>query len=258
MDDIRAGATLSSFLNGYNYPRKTRYLSPASDAAVAGQFIGIRNGVAIDSKARYSGYSKPIAKAASGDYFDRLSAKAKITTASEAWLLKAEAALRGWANAGDPQTNYETGIDKSFEEWGAGSAATYKADAASTASPYIDPKAQTAGANDVLAGNPNLSTVTIKWDAVASSEVKLERIITQKWIALYPDGQEAWSETRRTGYPKIFPVVVNNSNGAVTGFIKRLPITSKYKNSNQAGYNKILPTLGGPDNAGTKLWWDKK
>jgi Susd and RagB outer membrane lipoprotein len=257
-DDIRAGAPLGSFLNGYNDPRKTHILAPASDAAVSGQYIGIRNGVAIDAKARYSGYSKLVAKAASGDYFDRLAAKAKIATASEAWFLKAEAALRGWANSGDAQVNYESGIDKSFEEWGAGSATTYKLDAASTASPYIDPNSQTAGANNVIAGNPNLSTITIKWDGAASAEQKLERVITQKWIALYPDGQEAWTEFRRTGYPKLFPVVVNNSNGTITGFIKRLPIPSKYKNSNQSGYQRATATLSGPDVGGTKLWWDKK
>lgn len=257
-DDIRAGAPLSSILNGYNDPRISKYLSPASDGVVAGQFIGIRNGIAIDAKSRYSGYSKPIAKAASSDYFDKVSGKAKISSPAEAWLLKAEAALRGWANAGDAQTNYETGIDRSFEEWGAGSAATYKTDAVSKPAPYVDPKAQVPGANNVPAGNPNLSTVTIAWNAGATDEVKLEKIITQKWLAVYPDGQEAWSEFRRTGYPKLFPVVVNNSNGTVTGFIKRLPIPSKFKNSNKAGYDKAVATLGGPDNAGTKVWWDKK
>ncbi len=107
------------------------------------------------------------------------------------------------------------------------------------------PKAQVAGANNVPAGNPNLSTITIKWNPAAGNEEKLERIITQKWLAVYPDGQEAWSEFRRTGYPKLFPVVVNNSNGQVTGFIERLPIPSKFKNSNKAGYDKAIATLGG-------------
>lgn len=256
--DIRAGAPFGSFLNGYNDPRISKVMAPASDAAVAGQFIGIRNGVAIDAKARYEGYSKPIAKAASSDYFERGSGKAKIATSAEAWFLKAEAALRNWANSGDMQVNYETGIDRSFEEWGAGDATAYKADAASKPAPYVDPKAQVAGANNVPAGNANLSTITIKWNAAAGNEEKLERIITQKWLALYPDGQEAWSEFRRTGYPKLFPVVVNNSNGQVTSFIERLPIPSKFKNSNKAGYDKAIATLGGPDNPGTKLWWDKK
>lgn len=255
--DIRAGAPLASYLNGYNDRRADRYMTQATDAAVAGRYIGIRNGVDIDDKSRYSGYSKPKATAA-GDYFSNRSGMAKISTASEAYFLKAEAALRGWAGAGSAQENYENGIAMSFDEWGAGSATGYINNDTSVAQSYVDVKAKVAGQNDVLAGNPNLSTITIKWDAAAPMETNLERIITQKWIALYPDGQEAWTEFRRTKYPKLFPVVINNSNGVITGFIKRLPIPSKFQNSNRAEYDKAVLTLGGPDNGNTKLWWDKK
>src|SRR5581483_291448 len=184
--------------------------------------------VNIDAKDRYGNFSIPLAKSASADYFDAKDGKAKIACAAETWFLKAEAALHNWAGAGNAQTNYETGIARSFEEWGAGSAAAYITDASSSAAPYIDPKAVTPGQNDISTGNPNLSTITIKWNDAAALETKLERIITQKWIALYPDGQEAWTEFRRTGYPKLFPVVVNNSGGTITGFIKRLPIPSQY------------------------------
>ena len=48
-----------------------------------------------------------------------------------------------------------------------------------------------------------VSTITIKWDDNATMAEKMERLITQKWIALYPNGQEAWNEIRRTGYPHI-------------------------------------------------------
>ena len=40
----------------------------------------------------------------------------------------------------------------------------------------------------------------------AGEEEKLERLITQKWIAMWPLGQEAWSEYRRTGI-RVFPVI---------------------------------------------------
>ena len=53
-----------------------------------------------------------------------------------------------------------------------------------------------------------------------------QTIITQKYIALYPVGQEAWTEFRRTGYPKVFPVVVNESSGGSVDTniqIRRLP-----------------------------------
>jgi hypothetical protein len=235
-------------------------MAPATDGSVAGQFIGIRSGVVLDDKSRYSGYSKPLAMGAAGNYFDSKTGLAKIATAPETYFLMTEAPLRRWANAGDIKSDYETGIQRSFEEWGAGSASAYINDAVSTASPYMDPKAKNPGQNDILTGSPYLSTITIKWDDAATTETKLERIITQKWIALYPDGQEAWSEFRRTGYPKLFPVVINNSGGTIstTAFIRRLPIPSKYQKSNPAGYQKAVATLSGPDNGGTKLWWDKK
>ncbi|WP_185211194.1 SusD/RagB family nutrient-binding outer membrane lipoprotein, partial [Elizabethkingia meningoseptica] len=107
---------------------------------------------------------------------------------------------------------------------------------------------------------PMLSTITIKWNDGDNFEKKLERIITQKWIALYPDGPEAWAEQRRTGYPIIFQVVNNDSQGAIstTAFIRRVPIPNKYRNNNPIGYQKAVATLGGPDTGGTKLWWDKK
>ncbi|MCZ4245456.1 SusD/RagB family nutrient-binding outer membrane lipoprotein [Pedobacter punctiformis] len=260
--DCRAGAPIGSILGGYNDPRLASYMLPATDAAVNGQFIGIRNGITLVDNDRYRSYSKPAAKSAAGDYFSSTNGMAKLSCAAETWFLKAEAALNGWAGAGDAQTNYETGVKRSFEEWGqtAASATTYLADNTSTAKPYIDPKAVVAGQNDVLAGSPYLSTITIKWDAAANAEKKLERIITQKWIATYPDGQEAWSEFRRTGYPKLFPVINNASGGTIstTAFIRRLPIPNKFKDSNPGGYQRAVATLGGPDNGGTKLWWDKK
>ena len=181
----------------------------------------------------------------------------QLMTAAEAWFLKAEAAIRGWAGAGSALTDYNTGVQTSFTQYGL-DASSYLNDATSKEKPYTDPKAITAGQNDVTTGSPYLSTITIKWDAAATFDQQLERIITQKWLAMYPDGQEAWSEFRRTGYPKLFPVVVNNSGGAITGFIKRLPIPSQYQSNNQPGYKKAIATLEGPDNGGTRLWWDKK
>ncbi|HEY4206115.1 MAG TPA: SusD/RagB family nutrient-binding outer membrane lipoprotein, partial [Puia sp.] len=72
-------------------------------------------------------------------------------------------------------------------------------------------------------------------------------------------GQEAWSEFRRTGYPKVFPVVVNLSGGLIDGAkqIKRLPFPQTEYQSNAAGVATGVSELGGPDNGGTSLWWDK-
>jgi hypothetical protein len=76
---------------------------------------------------------------------------------------------------------------------------------------------------------------------------------------MYPDGQEAWSEFRRTGYPKLFPVVINTSGGKIpTGtFIRRVNFITEEYATNKAAVGRAVQTLGGPDNGGTRLWWDK-
>jgi hypothetical protein len=247
--DIKGGAVLSSFLNGYNDPRAAKYLAPATDPAVAGKFQGIRGGINIDAKARYSGYSSLTA----------FPNQIQLMTAAEAWFLKAEAAVLGWAGAGTAKDNYNQGILTSFSQYGLDGSA-YINDAASLPAQYIDPNAISAGQNDVKSGNANLSTITIKWDDAASNAVKLERIITQKWIAMYPDGQEAWSEFRRTGYPKLFPVVVNNSAGAISTsmFIRRVNFAQSERSTNPIGVQGAITLLGGPDTGGTPLWWDTR
>jgi hypothetical protein len=245
--DIRMGAPMESILGGYDDPRLPNYFQPATDAAVAGQFKGIRNGINIDAKSRYENYSK----------LTTFANKIQLMTAAEAWFLKTEAALYSWTNAGDEQVNYETGIQTSFDQYGLGSASAYYNDAVSTAKPYVDPKSITPGANNVSAG-PNLSTITIAWDDADTDAENLERIITQKWISMYPDGQEAWSEFRRTGYPKLFPVVINNSNGKIPNgeFIKRINFVQPEYTRNKPAVERAILLLDGEDNGGTALWWD--
>ncbi len=117
---------------------------------------------------------------------------------------------------------------------------------------YTDPK-------NKLNNAPSPTSITVKWDNGASNEQKLERIITQKWLAIFPEGQEAWSEFRRTGYPKLFPVVQNNSGGTIDTDIqiRRLPYPISESNTNSTELNKGIQLLGGADNGGTRLWWDK-
>ena len=96
--------------------------------------------------------------------------------------------------------------------------------------------------------------------AGASEEEQLERIITQKWIAMFPNGTEAWSEFRRTGYPLIFPVRSNYPTSGVdtNKQIRRMVFPQSEYSNNGAAVQEAVKLLGGPDNGGTKLWWDKK
>lgn len=68
----------------------------------------------------------------------------------------------------------------------------------------------------------------------------------------------AWTEQRRTGYPQLFKVFVNNSGGAIDTDIRirRLPYPSDIQKNNPTQYSALKKALGGEDNGGTRLWWD--
>jgi hypothetical protein len=235
-------------MNGYNDPRLPKYASPAKDALAPQPYIGIRIGVNVGSAGtEYAGFSTP-----NTDSTFTQTASQYLMTAAEVWFLKAEAALRGWGGAGTAEADYNEGIATSFQQWNV-SSATYATNSTSVEQPYVDP--HNAGNNDAT----DVSTTTIAYNAAGTQEQQLEQIITQKWIAMYPDGQEAWADYRRTGYPTLFPVIINNSAGTIstTTQIRRLPYPQiEYTTNGTAVNNAVQTLLGGPDNGGTRVWWD--
>ncbi len=106
---------------------------------------------------------------------------------------------------------------------------------------------------------PPVSTVPIAYDGGADTERQLEQIITQKWIALFPDSFEAWAERRRTGYPILYPRLnSDNSDLPVNVIPRRVPyVAQMYITNTEAVESAVANLLGGPDNGVTKLWWDK-
>jgi hypothetical protein len=244
--DISMGAPAESILSGYSDPREAAYFNPST--AVAGVEKGIRNGV-DNGTYNYADYSLLNVSSTT---------PLNIMFASESYFLRAEGALRGWnMGSGTAQSFYEAGVALSFQERGVAMPSGYLTNTTATAAPYVDTHNAT---NSVAAGSPYLNNVPAAYMAAGTFEQRLQQIITQKWIAIYPDGEEAWAEFRRTGYPKLFPVVINNSVGgtiSTTNFIRRLPFPEDEVNNNNAQVQKAITLLGGPDNGGTKLWWDK-
>ncbi|KAA2244450.1 SusD/RagB family nutrient-binding outer membrane lipoprotein [Chitinophaga agrisoli] len=249
--DINIGASIQAYMSGYNDPRIGKYMDKSTDAlpALNGQYKGIRIGSTV-LKNDYVTYSTLNFKDGKTPSFNSTT-PVQIMTAAEVYFLRAEAALRGWTSAGGTaQALYETGIQTSLDQWGVADA-NYITDATSKPAAYADPK-------NAANNSPALSDITIKWEEGVTPERKLERIMTQKWIAMFPEGQEAWTEFRRTGYPKLFPVVNNNSGGLIDSRIqvRRLQYPQNEYNTNAAELNKGIQLLGGADNGGTRLWWD--
>lgn len=270
--DIRMGASMISLLQGYNDPRLPKYATPVGwldgkDIKVGGKntgnigkYIGIRQGIIIPDKTDYYMYStvnmpkdKMAGSTGEGNQITNALPWMKV---SEAYFLRAEGAVRGWNMGGSAKSFYEQGIKVSFDEYNipAEQYAAYIADGKSVAADHVDP----FNPKNNIKG---LDKTTIKWDEGVSKEEKLHKIINQKWIAMFPEGQEAWSEFRRTGYPKLFPVA-NNFSGTVEGgivdgeFVKRLRFTRDERNSNGPEVENARKLLNGPDNEATRLWWD--
>lgn len=139
-------------------------------------------------------------------------------------------------NAWD-QDHYENGIEASMEKWGV---------------PQPDINAYLA---EVPAANE-------------------ENVLTQKYIALYMDGQSAWSEYRRTGYPDVLVkpgnyTVYRPSTDEYHLFVfdpipdeitddlpKRMEYPQYEQTLNEASYRAAVEKLSNGDNLISPLWWD--
>ena len=239
-------------MNAYNDPRREKYFIKSEWDGAEYTYCGIRRGIvrpAISEEGhRYSGIN--------------LTAQSPLVwmNAAEVAFLKAEAAAVyniTFADGGSAQSYYEQGIRLSFSQWGAEGADAYMAQSSPVSVSYDDP-----WTNDNPNGTvSNISAPAVAWDDAATPEEKQQRIITQKWIANWILGNEAWADYRRTGYPVLFPAsdagnlsrgVVDSNKGA-----RRMPYPqSEY--TNNPYMSEAVTMLGGADNMGTDLWWAKK
>ncbi len=253
-DDTRMGGVLESFMAGFNDGRAAKMFEPAESPAdpihPTFQYKGIRNGA-------YCGTTKPsmLKYSKVSNDFNSVQNRRGFT-AAEVSFLKAEAALRGWAGAGDAKTDYENGVRLSFSDWGAAGVDAYLADNTSKPLNYVDPA-------DARNNFTQPSTVTIAWNGADSKELKLEKIITQKYLNTFTNTLEAWVDFRRTGYPKI-PHVAKNDSGPDWGiipadqWIKRMPFVNGERTGNTASVADAVTKMGAgaKDDIATRLWWD--
>ena len=239
--DTHAAADIICYMNGYDDPRREAYFLKSTFDGI--DYVGLRRGWETFNKSW--GFS-----------FSGVGVKANDPliwmTASEVAFLRAEgAAIHNFDMGGNAADFYNSGIALSFEQWGVAGAEAYMQNSTARPQAYVDPTEQNPY-------NGALYDITIKWDDSANSETKLERIITQKWIALYYNGNEAWAELRRTGYPKLIPVEYNGSGGVVDSNKgpQRMPYPQEeYTNNSYNVTSAVNNLLGGPDNMATKMWW---
>lgn len=253
-NECRMGSSMLAYLGGYQDPRLPKYfntstVSQAVTVGTYGKYSGVPTGHDVSSNDAFKDSSRPAITSTTPTYWMR---------ASEVYFLLAEAALHGFAVGGTAESLYEKGIEMSFEENGIASS-----EVADYMSSGLKPSAYSFHLTNpgVNVDVPAVTEATTAWSG--TDEEKLEKIMIQKWIALYPNGQEAWSEYRRTGYPKLHSTITNYSNGEVDSEVgirrMRFPTnksTSAEDIANLESARKLL--RGGLDKAGTRLWWDNK
>ncbi len=256
--DSHAAADIICYMNGYNDPRRSEYFTQTEFTATDGvseEYLGLRRCIAVPSHGQI-GHKFSGAKIGIND-------PANWMVAAEVAFLKAEAAgVFGYDMNESAQDAYERGIRLSFEQWNvAGVDENLKSETQPSAYKAPSVEAGTTG-----------STITVKWNPTADKEEMQERIITQKWIANWLLGNEAWADWRRTGYPKLLPGTKEGNksedgSAAIKTGARRMKYPMAEGSSNTANYNaavadylnkeNTLTTVIG-DRMSTRLWFDCK
>ncbi|WP_375447988.1 SusD/RagB family nutrient-binding outer membrane lipoprotein [uncultured Fibrella sp.] len=187
----------------------------ANAPADGGDYVGVPNGLAA-SDANSLGLSKT---SKVGNYFVAATAPGVLLSYAESLFIKAEFAYKGITAAGDAATLYADAIKASYGQYGLTPTATY------------------------------LTTNAFKGGTAGYTQ-----LMEQKWIALYGQGVEAWTEFRRTGIPALTPPALNTNLNVIP---TRLPYPGSEESLNRVNYNEALTRQGGQNTMRLKLWFAK-
>ena len=277
-NDTRISASMESLLNslqhpylGYLFNKNSEpivntHVTPNVTLPAGSRVVGIRSGVHVGEGQSHSANQYVAFSRINPDAF--FFAPIYLMKLSEVCFLRAEGAIRGWRMGGNAQDFYEKGIrhgscedrKEKYEDANNDNKNPYddKIEAYiqlehPVSYTYVDPTGDT----------PNMASVTkigVKWNESDNLETKLEKIITQKYIAGFPYSFEAWADLRRTGYPKLFEVLnASDADGSLQqgDIIRRLPFPNRTEAETKKDIERTgLNALGGSDRVGTRLWWD--
>ena len=237
-NNARVSKTLVDFMNKYNDPRKMIIIGGLGNPYDKSTWVtdpakqrGLPNGYTTTTiKNIFPDFTTLNAFSFINTNITDLDDPTPLLSYAETELMLAEAALKGWVSS-EPATHFRMGVTGAIKSWAA-FGVEVPSDAVITK--YID------GLNFAAAG----------------PERKLELIGEQYWIATYLNHIEAWSNWRRTGYPKLTPA--NDANNVTGGTIpRRLRYYEDEVGSNPASYKEAVARQG-PDLLTTRVWWDVK
>ena len=162
-------------------------------------------------------------------------------------FMLAEAAARGWAVIGTAEDHYKAGIQASIEYW------TVLNSAATIHLPVVPAATQIEIDSFIAQDSVDYTKQLTLAPASLGADTWKYPIGKQKWIALYNQGIQGWTEWRRLD----FGILQLPADGNLEG--SGIPLRMKYpvneQSLNDANYSSAVANQG-PDILDTKLWWD--
>lgn len=219
-NDFCASNVMVDALKALGDPRMGIYYEPAVSS---GEFVGEVYGLSEENAALTPDDdisqrgAAVLAAEAPGIYLDY----------AQVQFMLAEAVERGYIS-GDAAAYYNAGVQASMEFWGITDGTAI--------SSYL--------------AQSNVDYATLKADGQSWKEI----IGRQKWIALYMQGIQGWTEWRRLDFGILQLPADGPLNG--TGIPMRMQYPLDEQTLNGDNYNSAVELLGGPDELGTRLWWD--
>jgi hypothetical protein len=231
--DFALSATLTEFMNpvtpvwapnGNNDKRVFAYGS----ASATGTFVkGFPYGLTRTDAVNWSNANTDWARVIS-NAMRTATMPMPLLTASQVFLARAQAAQMGWT-AENATTMYANGIEQGWRQWG-----VYNA---------VDLAAYMADPDIALAGGSQMA-----------------KIFRQRWIAAYPDGQEAWDIWREANGNGNNYLVLTPAPASGLQIPRRFAISQSQfdLNPNTQTVAATYTVSGEPDSQYARVWWDKQ
>lgn len=270
-------------------PRGPMYFNVTTTASGASATATI-NGNTVDTRNRWHGVPAGLGSSASSlqQYSFRNTARLgaifsrnpkhnyEVMTYHEVCFLLAEAAQRGWnVGGGSAQSWYEKGISESMK-WQNKVTDKFLSDLGGTLEPEVKALVETSKISDATitaytsSTSENTYGTTVAWGNNSGKtflgrpvDDPMSKILTQKYIALFPDGGwEAWVDHRRLHLPVLIPFAapdptrITATDGGPGNFTKRATWPAVEGINNKTLYDQAVAQQG-PNIESTPVWWDK-
>lgn len=244
-------ASMESILEGYDDPRLSVWFSPS---ATGGIYTGQPNGGG-ESRNWKTDTLSYVNEAIFG-YDERAVKPIEIMMAAETYFNRAEGMLNGWdMGSGTAQSMYEEGITLSMNQWEITdntAISAYINGSSLPTEPDLAAEYTAAG----LSATPHVQ-LPVAWSSTEADQ--RTQITVQKYLALFPESWEAWSDLRRTDADILYPLLTteNTDSEVGRGLMKRLTYLPNEYSTNAEAVDAAVATLpGSQDRGGAHVWWD--